>query len=151
MSTTKPHSSATHLLERFAVSLAAVGSIAVTIAIWRSISTYQDMWPLPGLYFIEMPALILGVAVGWNLHVSWARVLTWASLGIVMAFSILGAFSVGMLYLPVAVLLAVAVISSDLREAQPIAAHLGICLAAAIAQAAVMLLAIRLLYPTAVF
>ena len=100
---------------------------------------------------MELPALNLAAAVGWNLDLSWARVVTWAALGILLAFSVLGAFSVGMLYVPVAVLLAVAVISSDVREAQPIAFHLGICLAAAIAQAAVMLLAIRLLYPTAVF
>jgi hypothetical protein len=109
------------------------------------------MWPLPGLYFVELPALSLAAAVGWNFDLSWARVLTWAALGIVLAFSILGAFSVGMLYLPVALLLAVAVISSDMREAQPITVHLAICLGAAIAQAALMLLAIRLLYPTAVF
>jgi hypothetical protein len=109
------------------------------------------MWPLPGLYFIEMPALSLAAAVGWNLHFSWAGVLTWASLGILLAFCILGAFSVGTLYLPVALLLAAAVISSDLREAKPMPVHLGICLGAAIAQAACMLLAVRLLYPAAVF
>jgi hypothetical protein len=151
MSATRSKSGATQLLERCAVVLAAVGCIAVTIAIWRSISTYQDMWPLPGLYFMELPALSLTAAVGWNLDLSWARVITWAALGIVLAFCILGAFSVGMLNLPVALLLAVAAISSDLREAQPSTVHLAICLGAAIAQAALMLLAIRLLYPTAVF
>jgi hypothetical protein len=69
----------------------------------------------------------------------------------VLAFSILGAFSVGTLYLPVAALLAAAGVSSDLGAGQRIAPHIGICLGAAIAQAALMLLAIRLLYPTAIF
>jgi hypothetical protein len=151
MSATKPNPGAKHLLERSAVVLAAVGCIAVTIAVWRSIGTYQGMWPLPGLYFIELPVLSLAAAVGWNLDLSWARVLTGAALGVVLAFCILGAFSVGLLYLPVALLLAVAVISSDLRERRPITVHLAISLSAAIAQAALMLLAIRLLYPSAAF
>ncbi len=151
MSATRPKSAATHLLEPSAIVLAAVGCIALTIAIWRNISANQAMWPLPGLYFVELPAISLAAAVGWKLDLSWARVVTWAALGIVLAFCILGALSVGMLYLPVALLLAVAVISSDLKEAQPIMIHLAICLGAAIAQAALMLLAIRLLYSSAVF
>ena len=150
LSTTKFKSSASRLIERFAVVLAAVGSIAVTAVVWRSVSAYQAMWPLPGLYFIELPAATLAAAIGWSLDRSWARVLTWAVLGIVLGFSFLGAFSVGMFYLPVALLLAMAAISSDLREAQPLAGHIGLCLGAAVAQAALMLFAIRLLYSTAI-
>ena len=151
MSATRPQSSAMHLFERSAVALAAVGCIAVTIAIWRSVDTYQDVWPLPGLYFVELPAVSLAAALGGNLGLSWARLVTWAALGIVLAFSILGAFSVGTLYLPVAVLLAVAGISSDLQAGQRITPHIGICLGVAVAQGALMLLAVRLLYPTAIF
>ena len=108
------------------------------------------MWPLPGLYFVEVPAVSLAAAVGWNLDLSWARLVTWAALGIVLAFSILGAFSVGMLYLPIALVLAVAVVSWDLRNGRRIAPHIGICLGAALAQAALMLLAVRLLYGRAI-
>jgi hypothetical protein len=151
MSAIRPKSKAMRLLERMAATLAAVACLVITIVIWRNVSAYQPMWPLPGLYFVELPAVSLAAALGCNLGLSWARLVTWAALGIVLAFSILGAFSVGMLYLPVAVLLAVAGISSDLQAGRRIAPHIGICLGSALAQAALMLLAIRLLYPTAIF
>jgi len=151
MSATKPQPSVIHLVERIAAMLAAVACLVITIVIWRNVSAYQPMWPLPGVYFVELPAVSLAAALGWNLGLSWARPVTWAALGIVLAFSILGAFSVGMLYFPVAALLAVASIASDLRAGQRIAPHVGICLAAAVAQAALMLLAVRWLHPTAIF
>ena len=131
--------------------LAAFACLVITIVIWRNVSANQPMWPLPGLYFMELPAVSLAAAVGWSLDLFWARVMTWAALGIVLAFSFLGAFSVGALYLPVAVLLAVAGISSDLQAGQRITPHIGICLGVAVAQGALMLLAVRLLYPTAIF
>ena len=142
---------APHPIDRAAAMLAAVVCLLTTLAIWQSVSAHQPMWPLPGLYFVELPAVSLAAALRCNLGSSWARHATWAALGIVLAFSILGAFSVGMLYLPVAVLLAVAGISSDLRVGQRITAHVGICLGTALAQAALMLLAVRLLYPTDIF
>jgi hypothetical protein len=63
----------------------------------------------------------------------------------VAAFSILGALSVGFFYLPVAGLIGAAALTYDLRNKQPILAHVGLCLLAAVAQAAVMLALIRLL------
>jgi uncharacterized membrane protein len=42
-------------------------------------------------------------------------------------------------------------ITSDVRNKQHIAVHLGVCLIAVVVQAALMLAAIRLLYPSSVF
>ena len=67
----------------------------------------------------------------------------WVSVGVFFAFAILGAFSVGFFYLPVALIFTVISITSELRHKQSLPAHLGIGLAAALVQAAWMLLAIR--------
>jgi hypothetical protein len=71
------------------------------------------------------------------------RVLPYIAAGVFMAFVILGAFSVGFFYLPVALIFAIISITSDIRNKQHLPAHLGICLAAGLIQAAWMLLAIR--------
>jgi hypothetical protein len=102
------------------------------------------MWPLPGLYFIEMAALGL-VSAGASIRGSpRAELVTWGAAGIFSAFSFLGALSVGFFYLPVAVIFGLLAVHSDLRKKQPIAAHLGLGGLAALAQAALMLLLIRL-------
>ena len=142
-----PGAGASHPLERFAAVLAALVCLAVTLAIWRNVSAHQGMWPLPGLYFLELPIVTLVVALAFVLDAPSRSILAWAAVGIVAAFSVLGAFSVGIAFVPVALLLAIAAISSDLRNARPIAVHVGVCLVAAMAHAALMLLAIRLLYP----
>jgi hypothetical protein len=138
-------------LEGLAARLAALACIIVSIAAWRSIATYQEMWPLPGLYFVELPLVTVAVAWAFAAHSRLRNLLAWVGLGIVTAFSILGAFSIGMAYAPVALLLGIIAISSDLREGQPLAIHAGASLIAAMVQTAGMLLAIRLLYPSALF
>jgi hypothetical protein len=55
------------------------------------------------------------------------------------------------LFTPVAGLFAIAVILSDRRQGHNLVIHLGAGLAAALAQAALMLAVIRLLYPGAIF
>jgi hypothetical protein len=109
------------------------------------------MWPLPGLYFVEMMALSLVSALAFVRGGPRGQFMIWAAAGILSAFSILGALSVGFFYLPVAVLFGVAAILSDVRNNQHIAAHLGVYVMAALAQAVVMFTVIRLLHPTAVF
>ncbi len=140
-----------HRLEKTAATLAAAACLVLTLIVWRSISAYQPIWPLPGLYFVELPTVCIAAAFAWYSDFRGAAVLTWAVTGIVVAFSILGAFSVGTLYMPIALLLAIAGASSDIRRARPLTVHLGVCLVAGMAQAALMFSAIRLLYPTAVF
>jgi hypothetical protein len=79
------------------------------------------------------------------------KILIWGTVGAICGFSILGALSVGFFYLPVALIFAVISVTSDVRNKQHIAGHLGVCVIAAVVQAALMLAAIRLLYPSAVF
>jgi hypothetical protein len=147
MQSMNAHSRAAGRLERLTAGLAALACMITSLAAWRSISPRQEMWPLPGLYFIELPLVTLIVAAAFAAQASSRSILAWVGLGIVAAFSILGVFSVGMAYVPVALLLGIAAISLDLREARPLGMHVGICLVAAIAQTSLMLLAIRILYP----
>ena len=93
------------------------------------------MWPLPALYFVEMAALSVVVALLVFFDGSpLCKFIIWAALGIFIAFSILGA-----------ILFGVIAIRSDGRNKQPIAAHIGVCLIAGLLQVALMLAAIRLL------
>ncbi len=151
MQDTRQDKTSVHPLERFLAILGAATCLLITVALWLSVSSYQSMWPLPGLYFIEMAALSIISAVAFVRGGPSGTVITWGAVGIFAAFSIVGAFSVGFLYLPVTLIFAVISVSSDVRNKQPIAPHLAVCLIAGIAQAALMFAAIRLLYPSAVF
>jgi hypothetical protein len=138
-----------HPIERFLAIFGAIVCLVITIPIWWSISAQQTMWPLPGLYFIEMMTLSVVSAFTFFRGDLRSRSITWGAVGVIGAFSIIGAFSVGFFYLPVALIFAIILVTSAVRNKQHILAHLGICLIAGIAQGILMLAIIRLLYPNA--
>jgi len=139
----EPVSIKTTPLEKLLAIFATVVCLTVTVIIWWSISVHQSIWPLPGLYFIELVTLSLISTVVFVYSRGRIRVISWIVAGILMAFAILGAFSIGPFYLPIAVIFTVISITSDIRNKQPLIAHIGIGLAAALIQAALMLLIIR--------
>ena len=136
-----------HPLERFLAILAAVLCLVITIVIWLSVSAYQPMWPLPALYFVEVTALGILSAFMFIRGGRMGRMFTWASAGIFLAFSLVGAFSVGFLYLPITLLFAAISVSSSAGQKQLMRTGLAAFLIAGLAQAALMLVVIRLLYP----
>jgi hypothetical protein len=138
-------------LERFLAILGAIISLIITILFWLSLSTHQNMWPLPSLYFVEMVALSSISAFVFVRGDSRDNFITWGAAGAISAFSILGALSVGLFYLPVALIFAVISVTSDLRNKQQITTHFGVFLIAGIAQSVLMFAAIRLLDSSAVF
>ena len=129
-------------LERILAILAAVVCLIITLIFWFSLSAYQNMWPLPGLYFIEMVALSIISAFIFVRGDPRGSSITWGTAGVISAFSILGAFSIGFFYLPVALLFGVISIIWDARNKQHILAHLGIFLIAGIVQLVLMFIAI---------
>ena len=137
----------THPLERILAIAGLLACLVVTAILWLGISAQQPMWLLPGLYFIEMAALsvVCALLVFFNGDPR-GQFIIWGSLGIFIAFSILGAMSVGFFYLPVAIIFGAIAILSDIRNRQPVALHLGVCLIAGIVQVILMLAAIRLLF-----
>jgi hypothetical protein len=138
-------------LERFLAILGAVVCLLITVLFWWGVSAYQAMWPLPGLYFIEMVAVSIISAFIFVRGDPRAKFIPWGAAGVISAFSILAGLSVGLFYLPVALIFAIISITSDVRNKQPIPAHLGTLLIAGLAQVALMLAAIRLLDPSAAF
>jgi hypothetical protein len=100
------------------------------------------MWPLPGLYFIEIVTLSVVSALLFIRGDPRGQFLTWGTTGAIGAFSILAAFSVGFFYLPVALLFAIISVTFDVRNKKHIPAHLATFLIAGIAQLAVTLAAI---------
>ena len=147
MHTTRSDIKSAPPLERTLAIAGTVLCLAVSTILWWFISAQQSMWPLPGLYFIEMAALSIVCALFAFFDGNpRGQFITWGAVGIFSAFSILGAWSVGFFYLPVAIIFGVIAIRSDLRDKQPIAAHAGVCLIAGIVQVVLMLAAIRLLF-----
>ena len=117
----------------------------------QSVSQQQEMWPLPALYFLEVIAASL---VGlWGIFQDDApgSLLAWAVAGALVGFAFMGAWSVGFFYLPVAGLLGLAALWQDRQDWRRLPLHLGLALLAAVAQAALMLALIRVLYPNATF
>jgi len=137
---------AKYSFEQYLAILGAVACLVITILIWRAVSLQQPMWPLPGLYFIEIPAICMAAAGLLLSGGALGRAAVWGSAGILFGFSLLGVFSVGIYYFPVALLLMFTSLAADIRVKQPILAHLGIFLAAGMAQVGLMLAAIWLLY-----
>ena len=132
--------------ERILAVLAAAASTFLTIALWRSVSGQQSMWPLPGLYFVELPAAAIAAAVAFLRRDPARALVAWVSAGIYGAFSILGAFSVGLFYLPVAIMLIMLAVLTTVRQAQGFLWGVMAFVIAALAQAALMFLFINLLY-----
>jgi len=109
------------------------------------------MWPLPGLYFLEMVSLSFISTFIFVRGDPRGSLITWVAAGVMSAFSIIGAFSVGFFYLPVALMLGVISLTWDVRNKQQFLTHLGIFLIAGIVQSALMLAAIWLRNSGAVF
>ena len=140
-----PVEETTHPIERFATILAVAACVAITVIVWQSISRQQSMWPLPGLYLIELPAVSVIAAVAFVRGGRARKSITWAGVGPLTAFCILGAWSIGFLYLPTTVLLGVLAVAYDLRSGRGVGLHLAIWLIAALAQGALMLALIQVL------
>lgn len=138
-------------LERILAFLAAAVCLIITLLFWFSIRAYQNVWPLPGLYFVEIVALSFISAFMFIRGDLLGSLITWGAAGIISAFSILGAFSIGLFYLPIALIFTLISITADVRNKRHIAAHLGIFLVAGLAQLVLMFTVIRLLDPSAVF
>ncbi len=129
-------------VERILAVLASIVCLVITLIFWSSISTYQSMWPLPGLYFIEMVVLSAISSYTFLRGDPRGSFITWGAAGIISAFSIVGAFSVGFFYVPVALMFGVISILWDVRNKQHLLIHLSVFLLAGIMQSVMMFVVI---------
>lgn len=137
--------SAVHPLERLLAIGTAAACLLITGAVWASVSAFQGMWPFPALYLIEVVVLSGIAAAAFLVGGRPGKYVAWAAVGALAAFCVLGVWSVGLLYVPIAGLLAAILISYDLRDKQAVMRHVAVCLLAAAVQATVMLEIIRLI------
>ena len=131
--------------ERYLAVVAALGCVAITVAVWVSLRAVQPMWPLPALYLIEVSGLSVVAAIAFVRGGRRSGIITWAAVGMLAAFCILGILSVGGLYLPTTLLLAIVGFTSGLRNKSSLLRDIGLGLVAGLAQIGVMLTVVRLL------
>ena len=151
MQSLEPVKAKTYVLERFLAIVATVASLLISMRVWQVVSGQQDMWPLPGLYLIEIVALCITATVAIVRGASFGGILTWIVVGALGGFAVMGAWSIGPLFLPAAVIFAIIALSSDRRQKHSSVRHIGIAIVAGLVQAALMLIVVRLLYPSAIF
>ena len=148
------HATTTRALERFLAVVATGVCLIVCVRIWQVLNGQQPIWPLPGLYLLEMVVVSLIGLFGiftWDSEQSaLAGALTWAAVGVFTAFVVMGAWSIGFLFIPVALIFLIAAILGDRGQRRNLIVHLGVYAIAAIAQAGLMFAVIRVVYPDAV-
>ena len=141
----------TQTLERFLAAAGAIACAIISIRVGQVVSEQQPMWPLPALYLIEMVVLSVIALLSILRDAALSGTITWIAVGVLCAFVVMGAWSIGFLYLPVAVIFAVTAIVMDRRQKHNSVRRLGLAGLGGVVQVAGMLIAIRLLYPDAVF
>ena len=80
-------------LERILAILAAVVCLTITLVFWFNISPYQTMWPLPGLYFVEIVSLSFISTFIFVRGDPRGSLMTWVAAGVISAFSFLESVS----------------------------------------------------------
>ncbi len=145
MKTQSPKPPSVRSLERILAVFAALACLFITIAIWRDVSARQSMWPLPGLYFIELPAVGMVAALAFFMGRTYTSRITWTAAGIYVSFGLLAAFSVGLCYAPIAIMFIMLAVLVMVRREEPFLQSFVPFVAAAVLQAALMLIAIRVL------
>jgi hypothetical protein len=137
------------LFEWIFSSLGAVNCIVIPILfsysqIQFSAGGFSNIWPLPGIYFIEIISLgifcVIAVAMNKDGKKSFWSVIPWICSGILLAFVILGAWTIGFFLIPAMILFLLVGINTDRRTKGDIALHLIYFVSAGIAQSIIVFL-----------
>lgn len=107
----------------------------------------RPLFPLPGLYLIEIAALgILGIT-GLLLVEPYSpfwRAVPWVVAGALLAFVILGGFSIGFFLIPATIAFLLAGFLLNRIEKGPVSKSIGLFLIAAILQATLMVMLVQI-------
>ncbi len=103
----------------------------------------NELWPLPGLYFLEITLLAI-FGAGSRLFASNPTkpiliAAPWITGGALLPFVILGALTIGLFLLPGMLAFILSGIISDIQQKKAFAGHLSIAAMAALIQAAFMI------------
>lgn len=113
--------------------------LAITLGIWSGVARDQSIWPLPGIYFVELMSLALVCAALWIANHHLAEVSVWIMLGVLAGFSWMARLSVGALYAPVALVFGAACLVLVMRTGGRLIGRVGISLLAALAEVGMIL------------
>jgi hypothetical protein len=141
----KPNMMTIHSLERILAIVGAVACLIISIYLGRFIKSHQPLWPLPGLYLVEVAGVSLVAMVNIIQGNTLGRWVTWGVVGVLSAFVVMGSLSIGFCFLPIVIIFTITAISLDRRQWQRTVIHLDICVIAGLAQTVLMLTLIRLL------
>ena len=125
---------------------AAIGALnAIGIPLLFSIDpNQQPLFPLPGLYFIEIA--LVGVIGAFSLFLGRWSIAPWLASGILLAFVVLGGFSIGFFLIPAFLAFAV----GGALQAGPSAPGLirgsGLLLVGALGQTALILALVQIIH-----
>jgi hypothetical protein len=117
-------------------------AICVLVVLIFAAQQPDNLWPAPGLYFIEIIILAFAALIS-KLFESQPgnrdyNILTWIAAGALLAFVILGGFSIGPYLFPAMISFGLAGAAADIRHRRPIFSRLELALVAAVVQAAFM-------------
>jgi len=130
--------------ESFLAIAAALACVLVTGILWPVIASRQPMWPLPGIYLIEIPMLALAAASAVLLDSPMGGAIVWIAFGATAAFAGLAALSIGFLYFPEAAALGLAGILVVTKRRLSASFHLALGIAALVGQTGLILALSRL-------
>lgn len=112
------------------------------VCVWVAISTasqqFNDLWPTPGLFLLEIlllaPAALTSrvVDVG-SIKMDYGAI-SWMAGGVLLAFVILAGFSIGPFLFPAMLAFWLAAAAGDLRQHRALSTHFALALLAAVCQ-----------------
>ncbi|HLF90078.1 MAG TPA: hypothetical protein VI451_14110 [Anaerolineales bacterium] len=129
--------------QKLAQILAFVGAaICVVIPLLFAFNQGGQLFPMPGLYFLEIALFgLIGLAsvIGETFPIPQRRLAPWVAAGMLLAFNVLGIWTIGLFLLPGTISFLGAGFLSMSDSSPPILQGLGWFLLAAIVQAALIL------------
>jgi hypothetical protein len=107
----------------------------------------RPLFPLPGLYLIEIAVLgisgLTGSFLGETFSPFW-RAVPWIAAGALLAFVLLGGFSIGFYLIPATVAFLLAGFLLNRIEKGPVSKYIGLFLITAILQATLMMILVQI-------
>jgi hypothetical protein len=133
--------------------IAFLGAVDCVVIPFLFVQGQSPIFPLPGLYFIEIALLgllgVMSVSASADprshefVRTLWAEI-PWGIAGVMLAFVILGAWSIGFFLIPAFLAFLIVGIWSYRRMGGSAVRHLGVLVLSAAIQATVMLTAVAL-------
>jgi hypothetical protein len=130
-------------IELFVSGLGVTVCLFLTYFFWRGLADYQNIWLLPGLYFLELTIGSVICFAAYYLQHPFASIISWIYCGILVVFIVLASFTVGLFYTPVFLLFTGLSLYSVLRNRQNLLVRLVIFTLSILFQLAVMLFFVR--------